>query len=46
MDQIPLFLLKGATFIESLTGLLATDALDRPVFETSTKLAEHVLFVI
>jgi hypothetical protein len=26
--------------------LLSIDALDRPVFEKSTKLAEHVLFVI
>jgi hypothetical protein len=46
MGQVPLFLLKSATFIESLTGLLSTDAIDRPVFEKSSKLAEHVLFVI
>jgi len=39
-------LLKSAAFIESLTSLLQMDAIIRPVYEKSTKIGEHVLFVI
>lgn len=46
MGQVPLFLLKSATFIESITNLLSVDAIIRPVYEKSTKIAEHILFVI
>jgi len=41
-----LFLLKSATFIESLTSLISIDARSRPVYEKSEKIAEHVFFVV
>jgi hypothetical protein len=46
MGQVPLFLLKSANFLEALTNLISMDALNRPVFEKSDKIAEHVFFVI
>ena len=46
MGQVPLVLLKSATFIEALTSLLSADAKIRPVTEKSMKVTEHVLFVI
>jgi len=46
MGQVPLFLLKCANFLEALTSLISMDALNRPVFEKSDKIAEHVFFVI
>jgi hypothetical protein len=46
IGPIPLFLLKSATFLESLTNLISTDARSRPVYEKSIKIAEHVLFVV
>ena len=46
MGQVPLFLLKSAAFIESITNLLQTDAVIRPVYKKSTKIGEHLLFVI
>ncbi|CDW90779.1 UNKNOWN [Stylonychia lemnae] len=46
MGQVPLFLLKSAAFIESLTNILQIDAINRPVYEKSTKIGEHIIFVI
>ena len=46
MGQVPLILLKSATFLEALTTLLSMDAKIRPVYEKSSKVPEHVLFVI
>lgn len=46
IGPIPLFLLKSATFLESLTNLISIDARSRPAYEKSTKIGEHVLFVI
>ena len=46
MGQVPLFLLKSATFLDSITQLLSIDSISRPVYEKSSKLGEHVLFVI
>lgn len=46
MGQVPLFLLKSATFLESLTSLLSMDATSRPVYEKTEKIAEHVFFVL
>jgi hypothetical protein len=46
MGQVPLFLLKSATFLESLTSLISIDAMHRPVYEKTEKIAEHVFFVI
>jgi hypothetical protein len=46
MGQVPLFLLKSANFLEALTNLISMDALNRPVFEKSDKIPEHVFFVI
>lgn len=46
MGQVPIFLLKSATFIDSLTNLISMDAKSRPVYEKSAKIAEHVLFVV
>jgi len=46
MGQVPLYLLKSAVFLESLTNVLQIDALVRPVYEKSAKIGEHVLFVI
>jgi len=46
MGQAPLILLKSVTFLESLTALVSADARIRPIYEKSTKIAEHILFVI
>ncbi len=46
MGQVPLFLLKSAVFIEALTNTIQIDAIVRPVYEKSSKIGEHVLFVI
>ena len=46
MGQVPLFLLKSATFLESLTNLLSRDAVTRPVYEKTEKIGENVFFVI
>lgn len=46
MGQVPLFLLKSASFIEAVTGILQIDAIVRPAYEKSTKLGEHILFVL
>ena len=46
MGQVPLFLLKSAAFIESLTNIIQIDAITRPVYEKSAKIGEHILFVI
>lgn len=46
MGQVPLFLLKSATFLESLTNLLSRDAVNRPAYEKTEKIGEHVFFVI
>ena len=46
MGQVPLFLLKSATFIESITSLLSIDAVSRPIYERSTKIGDHVFFII
>lgn len=41
-----MFLLKSVAFIEALTNLLQIDSIVRPVYEKSSKIGEHVLFVI
>lgn len=46
LGQVPLFLLKSATFIEALTSLLSIDARSRPIYEKSVKLGEHLFFII
>ena len=46
VGQVPLFLLKSITFIESLTSIVSMDARYRPVYERSSKIGEHHLFVI
>lgn len=46
MGQVPLFLLKCATFLESLTSLLSADSVSRPVYEKSEKIGEHIFFVV
>ena len=46
MGQVPLFLLKSAAFLESITALISMDSRMRPVHEKSQKIAEHVLFVV
>lgn len=46
MGQVPLFLLKSITFIESLTSIVSMDSRYRPVYERSSKIGEHHLFVI
>lgn len=43
---MPHILLKSITFLEALTAELSIDARTRPVYEKSTKIGEHVLFVI
>jgi hypothetical protein len=46
MGQVPLFLLKSVTFLESLTTLISSDAMSRPVYQKTEKISEHVFFVI
>jgi hypothetical protein len=46
MGQVPLFLLKSVTFLESLTTLISSDAMSRPVCQKTEKISEHVFFVI
>jgi hypothetical protein len=46
MGQVPLFLLKSANFLEALTSLISMDAFNRPIYEKSEKIGEHVFFVI
>ena len=46
MGQVPMFLLKSANFLESLTYLIAMDAMTRPVYEKTEKIGDHVFFVI
>jgi|LauGreDrversion4_2_1035121.scaffolds.fasta_scaffold170569_2 hypothetical protein len=46
MGQVPLFLLKCANFLESLTSLISRDAMTRPVYDKTEKIGEHVFFVI
>lgn len=43
---MPHILLKSITFLEALTAELSIDARTRPVYEKSTKIGEHVLFVV
>jgi hypothetical protein len=43
---VPHILLKSITFLEALTAELSIDARTRPVYEKSTKIGEHVLFVV
>ena len=44
--HVPHVLLKSITFLEALTAELSIDARTRPIYEKSTKIGEHVLFVI
>ena len=44
--QVPMFLLKSISFIESLTSIVSNDARYRPAYERNAKLGEHYLFVI
>jgi hypothetical protein len=44
--RVPSILLKSMTFLESLTAQLSIDARTRPVYEKSSKIQEHVFFVI
>ena len=44
--QVPMFLLKSISFIESLTSKISQDSRHRPVYEPNLKLGEHYLFVI
>lgn len=46
LGQVPLFLLKSASFIEALTSLISIDAKFRPVYEKTAKIGEQVFFVI
>lgn len=46
MGQVPMFLLKSANFLESLTYLISMDAMTRPVYEKTEKIGDHVFFVI
>lgn len=41
-----MFLLKSANFLESLTYLISIDAVNRPVYEKTEKIADYVFFVI
>jgi hypothetical protein len=46
MGQVPLFLLKSANFLEALTSVISMDAINRPVYEKTDKIGDHVFFVI
>jgi len=46
MGQVPLFLLKSANFLEALTNLISMDAINRPIYEKTDKIGDHVFFVI
>ena len=44
--QVPLFLLKSLTFLESLTSIISSDSRYRPAYERNNKIGEHYLFMI
>ena len=46
LGQLPFFLLKSVAFLEALTAMISIDARTRPVYEKSTKIGEHVFFVL
>ena len=46
MGQVPLFLLKSANFLEALTNVISMDAINRPIYEKTDKIGDHVFFVI
>ena len=46
LGQVPFFLFKSVAFLEALTAMISIDARTRPVYEKSTKIGEHVFFVL
>ena len=45
-SHIPFVILKSMQLLEALTAILSVDARTRPVYEKSSKIGEHVLFVL
>jgi len=46
LGRLPFFLLKSIAFLEALTAMISIDARTRPVYEKSTKIGEHVFYVL